>query len=448
MRTARAAAWATAAALLPQPAPGQTPARPEQDALDLQARSNVVQGAGARALGMAGAFLARPDDATAVSWNPAGLSYLRLPELSAVGTFASLRIRTLDAASELARDDRRRGRTPDFLAGTYPLELGAFTGSVQLSFQRTISFDFDRTIESGTSLRQFETQGGFDVVALGSGLQFTRRLRGGFSINRWLNGYSYTLDRMGGRPSRQSTDFSFSGWNFNLGTIWSPVEELNLAAVYKTGFTADVALARSRTDFQPQPTPPPVPVSNNSFERDDVALDFPAAFGLGASWRPRAPLTLSADYTRTRWSTGRIRNYFTLPPTGVPQPPEDSFAELPYPSLASGVEQDDTEQFRAGVEYVVIRRGLKWPLRAGVLFDRQLFRTTGETSGAIEGAPVYRGFAAGTGLIVGRVLVDVAYLYEFGSYREVDLEATDRLPRNNSVRSHRLFLSLIYRHRR
>src|SRR6187401_373432 len=71
---------------------GQTPSPPPQigqDELDLQSRANVVQGSGARALGMGGAFLARADDATAASWNPAGLSYLRAPELSFVGVYNS-----------------------------------------------------------------------------------------------------------------------------------------------------------------------------------------------------------------------------------------------------------------------------------------------------------------------------------------------------------------------
>ncbi|HYU41665.1 MAG TPA: hypothetical protein VEQ84_05910, partial [Vicinamibacteria bacterium] len=73
----RVAAFSLASVALAHSAFAQTPQRLQQDVLELQARSSVVQGAGARALGMGGAFLARPDDATAASWNPAGLSYLR-----------------------------------------------------------------------------------------------------------------------------------------------------------------------------------------------------------------------------------------------------------------------------------------------------------------------------------------------------------------------------------
>ena len=44
-------------------------------------------GSGARAMGMAGAFIAIADDATAASWNPAGLIRLERPEVSIVGAY-------------------------------------------------------------------------------------------------------------------------------------------------------------------------------------------------------------------------------------------------------------------------------------------------------------------------------------------------------------------------
>ena len=46
-------------------------------------------GSGARAVGMGGAFIAVADDATAASWNPAGLIQLEMPELSFVGAYLS-----------------------------------------------------------------------------------------------------------------------------------------------------------------------------------------------------------------------------------------------------------------------------------------------------------------------------------------------------------------------
>ena len=61
------------------PALAQTAPERDTDRIDITGRQNLTLGSGARAYGMGGAFLARADDATAASWNPAGLSYLRVP---------------------------------------------------------------------------------------------------------------------------------------------------------------------------------------------------------------------------------------------------------------------------------------------------------------------------------------------------------------------------------
>ena len=89
---------------LPVAAQGQ--AQRVVDRIDITGRQNLTLGSGARAYGMGGAFLARADDATAASWNPAGLSYLRTPELSLVGAFNSI---DLDAR---ARQRHVRGHRP------------------------------------------------------------------------------------------------------------------------------------------------------------------------------------------------------------------------------------------------------------------------------------------------------------------------------------------------
>src|SRR5262245_37475869 len=45
---------------------------------------NTTVGSGARAWGMGGAFVAVADDATAATWNPAGLAILQRPEITLV----------------------------------------------------------------------------------------------------------------------------------------------------------------------------------------------------------------------------------------------------------------------------------------------------------------------------------------------------------------------------
>jgi len=67
---------------------------------------------------MGGAFLARADDATAASWNPAGLSYLRVPE--AVARRVS---NSFDVTRGLSSDSFE-GQAIDFAAFTWPIGLG------------------------------------------------------------------------------------------------------------------------------------------------------------------------------------------------------------------------------------------------------------------------------------------------------------------------------------
>lgn len=392
---------------------------------------------------MAGAFLARPDDATAASWNPAGLSYLRIPEVSVATLWGDLQQQTR-AAGQVTRELEDSGWSPDFVAATWPIAIGPATGAVQVGFQRVISFNYDRTIAQEESLRTIDQAGGFDVVAIASGLQVSNALRFGLAINRWRNGYEQSFERtQSTRPSSQSVDFRISGWSFNLGGIWSPVESLNLGAVLKSSFTASAELTRERKDFDEAGNL----LGSASWESDDLEVDFPMAFGFGASWRPRSPLTFSADYTRTDWSESTVRNYFVLKPQRPEVPGEDvqEFEELPYPSLIAS--QVDTEQFRMGVEYVVFFGRVRWPLRAGYFTDRQLFRSYDPATRSSSTIPSLHGFAAGTGIIIGRVLADIAWVYEWGDYREAPTVTAPDIVPTVDVRSHRIFISFIYRHR-
>jgi hypothetical protein len=345
-------------------------------------------------------------------------------------------------------------------------------GAVQLSYQRALSFDGDRRVdqEIASQLVRVDdgvSDGGFDVVAAGTGLRLSRHLRAGFTVNRWLNGYGQSLERnLYGLPTnrpRRHFDLAFrpSGWSFNLGVIVSPVETLNLAAVYKSPFTANVSLDRSRRDYFGD-VEDPDEVTTNAWSSDSVRLDFPSSYGLGLSWRLRQTLTLSADYTRSAWASARIRDFFELRFTpasdanGDPAqpPPPVFFDELQYPTLKPApdpgaasdparLSQQDAEQIRAGVEWVLIKGALKIPLRAGYFNDRQITGTP--TGDSVR----YNGLTAGTGLILGALQLDLAWVYEFGEYF-VTSEAggtatTAAQPLRFALTTNRVYASIIYR---
>ena len=455
-------------------ATAQSAADRDTDRIDITGRQNLTLGSGARAYGMGGAFLARADDATAASWNPAGLSYLRVPELSLVGVSNSF------DATRGDDFDRFDGRAVDFAAFTWPVGFDEVRGAVQLSYQRAISFDGRRSIQetrittAGEITRiadDARSDGGFDVIAFGTGLRLSRHVRAGLTVNRWFNGYTQTLERRfltpSARPLREfDLDFRPAGWSFNLGVMVSPVEQVNLAAVYKTPFSPSLQLDKARRDYW-GPASAPDEITTNAAATEAAALDFPSSLGFGVSWRPRDTLTLSADLTRTSWSGARILDYFDVLVTprsaadgtpGVPPPPAVE-PELQYPTRLEVPDPDDpddprrllgqqdAEQVRLGVEWVLIKGRVKVPLRAGYFSDRQI------TPVAAGEAPRFNGFTVGTGLILGSLLLDVAYVREFGEYTVTATTAGapgfDVPPTTTTVRTtlttNRFFASIIYR---
>jgi hypothetical protein len=278
-----------------------------------------------------------------------------------------------------------------------------------------------------------------------------RGLRVGGTVNRWFRGYSQERFRSfvprGRQATDQDIDYGLRGWNFNLGLIWSPAEAVNIGLVGKTAFTGELRLERVRTDYFSEIPDPLLTTTNGPVAADDVRLDFPGAVGAGVSWRARSALTISADYTRTFWSDGRIHNFFTVQATepGKAPPAPLVYPELPYPTLddvdvtldghITAFNQFDTTQVRLGIEYVLIGSKVKVPLRAGAFTDLQYFADRDGDP------PLFTGFSVGSGLIIGPLMFDVAYVREQNTYP--DPEGT---PSRVTSVFQRFFVSLIYRH--
>lgn len=407
------------------------PVHAQQEDIGFSVPSSVVQGSGARALGMGGAFLARPDDATAASWNPAGLSYLARPEVSLVGVFKRFDQTTGTPAGQTLYTEDFHGTSPDFLSGAWPVRIGSVSGSVQLGYQRVLGFLGTRkwsripsTSDPGpdTETIDFESDstGGFDTLSAGFGLHVARPLRVGLVVNRWQNGFEEHRERLDYRRTVQEVTFDLAGWNINLGAIVHPVESINIGFVYKSPFKASIDLSRRRTD----PDLPAISVAGAA------SLDFPGAVGVGVSWRVQSPLTLSADFTRSYWSDGLIHDYIDVGRPPVTEP------ELYYPTLVRSPSQVDSDQWRLGMEYVVVGSRLSVPLRAGYYSDRQYFVD------AFEAAPRYNGFTAGVGLVVRGLLLDVAYVFQRGAYPEAEWAAYSG---KSEVTTHQVYGSFIYR---
>jgi hypothetical protein len=199
-------------------------------------------GSGARAIGMGGAFIAVADDATAASWNPAGLTQLDLPEVSAVGTYL-YREEDLSFGTHPEGNGRQSVSSTDlnYLSIAYPFKLLSRNMIISLNLQQLFEFnkDWDYTLRQESdgpkteAKIDYEQNGNIYAFGIAYAIKVLRPLSFGITLNWWnppsnlsewrattkqrtsidLNGIPFIND------IRTTEKFSFSGLNFNLGLL-------------------------------------------------------------------------------------------------------------------------------------------------------------------------------------------------------------------------------------
>ncbi|MHC4356354.1 MAG: hypothetical protein ACYS0H_26930, partial [Planctomycetota bacterium] len=233
-------------------------------------------GSGARALGQS-AFIAVADDATAASWNPAGLRSLERPEASFVGAW-----RTTTQDYSLADDwsssdpDRWSGAQINFMSYAQPTVVGNTHAGISVNYRQVYNFEGELNVvhrsffwdweserelksKSEGAIAAYSLAGGLSVpsypeIAIGASFNwYTQSL---FNDYTWQTKATQTVSYpvFGFSDSFQSTETydDFRGHNFTLGLLWDMYEKggtmLTLGLVYHTPFTANVDRKATFTD--------------------------------------------------------------------------------------------------------------------------------------------------------------------------------------------------------
>ena len=275
--------------------------------IEIASSPNPV-GSGARALGMGGAFIAVADDATAASWNPAGLIQLQTPEISAVGAyFHRTEDNTFGDNPGASGDQSVSDANVNYLSLAYPFTLFNRNMIVSLNYQNL--YDFTRKwnlslADASTSGKyDYNQSGGLSAYGLAYSVSIIPDLSFGFTLNLWEDGLyknqweetthfqgSHTVHGTQRAFEFNSTDkYSFSGFNANLGVLWNATSRLTVGAVFKSPFTADL---KHESSDSSRGGPPSV---------NDETMDMPMSYGIGLAYRFSDEFTLSADIYRTEW---------------------------------------------------------------------------------------------------------------------------------------------------
>jgi long-subunit fatty acid transport protein len=482
MRPRRVAAAAVAASLL-----GAGPA-------GAQAVQNVVLrnsfnpvGAGARGLGMGGAFIAVADDGTAASFNPAGLSQLRRSELALVGftdkVRSTIEVPATPFSEASTRSSTAKHGAPDFAGLAVPFTAGSRNLTVQLAYQRAVDLfgrgsalvqntllftdvgiDRPGTVDVVAEISP-QQSGAFHTVSAAIGSSLSSRLSLGLSLNYWVAEWSAegstqfslrSAPRPGARPvefARTETDFqqdqSLRGFNLNAGFLLK-YARVSVGGVVRLPFAGDYRLTEttsSRTFEMGQPPQPATIVEPFANTR----LHWPRSAGLGIALRPLRGLTVAADYTKSHWSRtfiedvpgGALLTEQQRTPDGEVQ---ESFTDRNFFDLlpASQSATADTDQWRAGAEYLLVLPRVVVPLRAGILRDRSPVSELGSN----EGRRI-RGFTLGSGINFRRLVIDFAFERRESegvvSLRFRRGAPVDEASPTETVSEDRIVASLIYR---
>lgn len=400
-------------------------------------------GSGARALGQGGAFIAVADDATAASWNPAGLIQLERPEASIVGSYMMTdQDFSSDPGTGITIGDEDVSRSDvNFLSFAYPFRflkkniVAAINYHQIYDFHNDLSFNFslDDPTPPPLSLDQklsFKSSGGIGALSPGIAILLTPKVTVGLTVNIFddeffgSHGWTETVEtsltgEFDGVPissiSRTKTSSSdYHGANVTIGGLWDMWEKedklLTFGAVYHSAYTArfDQEINGFSETTQQGLAPTRFVFNQNS----RIKMDWPMSFGVGLGFRYTDALSFSFDVAWTDWSEWKQKTKVT----GSPQ----TAKSRPIGGGSEHDEIDDTVAVRFGTEYLMFRAKEVIALRGGLFYEPR--PSLGDVRDVdANGNPVdfngnptdVWGFSFGTGLSTKRYSLDAAYQFRF-----------------------------------
>lgn len=409
-----------------------------------------ISGAGARAKGMGGAFIGLADDATAVSWNPAGLAQLDRPEASAVGLFNTTKITTswTDDHYGWGNGDEESSAhhiAPNFFSLVLPVKMGDRNLSFAFAYQRMVDFG-EVTSDTGTSYsghweQEDKFTGGIDAITPAMAIQIMPKLSVGLAANILVNGATLTQDRTYDNSAyyyNYEESMDFSGFNMNAGALATLNKNISIGVSIRFPFT----MTRTGENEESWSYVSGSGSSNDEFLDPDREWTMPMMIGTGIALKPTENLTLAFDFEHRGYSSTKFTDHeFEI---------YDSYDSLiGIVDTTMNAEWMNINQIRVGLEYIFIGSNAVFPVRLGFKTnpstDFQQTWTQTNTSWQSDTTQISGvAFTGGFGMKMGKIWLDLAY--ELGktktNYEEKYLDGT-AYKEENSIVSHTILASCI-----
>ena len=376
---------------------------------------NII-GAGARAHGMGGAFIGLADDATAISWNPAGIAQLDKMEGSAVGLFNMKKLTNERSYTSSSWDTSVTEETsvnhiaPNFFSLVLPFKAQDRNVVLAVAYNRMVDFGegLDSSHQfSGYSLDySYKFTGGIDAITPAMAVQLTPKFLVGAAGNIIVNGAKIeeSYDYSDGDYDRYEEKMDFSGFNINTGVLFLANKNLNIGATVRFPFT----LSRSGSSHWEWSYSGVGGSYDTTYPDEQKQWTMPLMLGVGLAFKPTENLTLAFDYER--------RNYGNTDYTVKYVGSAGSVVDTTFENVWMNV-----NQFRVGMEYLFIGQNAVFPVRLGFRTNPQTYAAEEWTEDASYNwnadssvvTPMV--FTGGFGMKFGNVWFDMAYEMETGT---------------------------------
>ena len=359
-------------------------------------------GNGARSAGMGYAFTGVADDATAISWNSAGMTQLYSPEASVVGrvSFNSGELKNfenklIDGVIYDAYDIEYGSNFQlNFASIIFPFEISGNKVVGGVSFRNQYDFFLDRMDTYKISGFEYEAEdvveGGINTISPSVAVEINEILSIGAAVNILTGSEEGEGFDDGIANSEYSSDdysFDYSGVAFDIGILVKPSNMFSIGA--------NLNLPHTLTLDGTFPVFNPVTREFLGSFDGEFDLDVPFFFSVGAAVHATDNFLLAFDYQSRNWSNAELDG-------------EEFFTE-------------DLNSIHVGLEYLLQSGTAIIPLRAG-FYTNPLFILDNDGDQVSTNV-----ITLGTGLVLGNIIVDASYEFSGLDYElvnDVTLEQT------------------------
>jgi long-subunit fatty acid transport protein len=337
----------------------------------------VLNGSGARAAGMGNAFTGVADDATAMSWNTAGLTQLYTMEASVVGRFSIGTLNTDYSYNEI--DVERSSKFQlNFASFAFPFAVGDFNIVGGLSFRRLYDFTEKLTYKASGAFGDMEAfqeyEGGINAITPALGIQLSDVFAVGAGINVLTGSLEYSGEDFDGNPLGNTSTDDYSGAAIDLGVLVKPNQQLSIGANFNLPYVLTVE-GTGDDDFG---------FGTETYTTD---LNVPFFFSVGLGFRATDKLLLAADFASRPWSSAEYEE--------DGEPLEDV---------------EDANSIHFGLEYLLESGDNFLPLRLG------FYAQPTPAKDANDDQITFGVLTAGLGLVMEKLILDSAIEVVLGNY--------------------------------